>query len=83
MMRLFLSYSHQDEDLRKEVEKHLAALRWDGVIDIWQNRRIGPGDEFDLEISNQRESGGHRAAAREFRLSAFSLLLRHSNEMDA
>ena len=55
-MRLFLSYSHQDEDLRKEVEKHRAALRWDGVIDIWQNGRIGPGDEFDLEISNQRES---------------------------
>jgi hypothetical protein len=56
MMRLFLSYSHQDEDLRKELEKHLAALRRDGVIDIWQDRRIGPGDEFDREISNQRES---------------------------
>jgi hypothetical protein len=56
MMRLFLSYSHQDEDLRKEEEKHLAALRRDGVIDIWQGRRIGPGDEFDREISNQRES---------------------------
>ena len=38
------------------MEKHRAALRWDGVIDIWQNGRIGPGDEFDLEISNQRES---------------------------
>jgi hypothetical protein len=56
MMRLFLSYSHQDEDLRKEEEKHLAALRRDGVIDIWQDRRIGPGDEFDREISNQLES---------------------------
>ncbi|PUB78700.1 MAG: hypothetical protein DBO99_05865 [gamma proteobacterium symbiont of Ctena orbiculata] len=56
MIRLFLSYSHQDEDLRKELEKHLAALRRDGVIDIWQDRRIGPGDEFDREISNQLES---------------------------
>ena len=56
MIKLFLSYSHQDEDLRKELEKHLAALRRDGVIDIWQDRRIGPGDEFDREISNQLES---------------------------
>lgn len=56
MIRLFLSYSHQDEDLRKELEKHLAALRRDGVIDIWQDRRIGPGDEFDREISNQLEA---------------------------
>ena len=56
MIRRFLTYSHQDEDLRKEVEKHLAALRRDGVIDIWQDRRIGPGDEFDREISNQLES---------------------------
>jgi len=49
-------YSHQDEDLRKELEKHLATLRRYGVIDIWQDRRIGPGDEFDREISNQLES---------------------------
>ncbi len=56
MIRLFLSYSHKDEDLRKELEKHLAALRRDGVIDIWQDRRIGPGDEFGREISNQLES---------------------------
>ncbi len=56
MIKLFLSYSHQDEDLRKELEKHLAALRRDSVIDIWQDRRIGPGDEFDREISNQLES---------------------------
>ncbi len=56
MMRLFLSYSHQDDDLRKAAEKHLAALRRDGVVDIWQDRRIGPSDEFDREISNQQES---------------------------
>jgi hypothetical protein len=49
-------YSHQDEDLRKHVGKHLAALRRDDLIDIWQDRRIGPGDEFDREISNQLES---------------------------
>jgi len=49
-------YSRQDKDLRKEVGKHLAALRRDDLIDIWQDRRIGPSDEFDREISNQQES---------------------------
>lgn len=56
MIKLFLSYSHQDENLRKELEKHLASLRREGVIDVWQDRRIGPGDEFAREISNQLES---------------------------
>jgi hypothetical protein len=56
MTRLFLSYSHQDEVLRKELEKHLAALQRSGVIDIWQDRRVGPGDEFGHEISKQLEA---------------------------
>ena len=55
MIRLFLSYSHQDEDLRNELEKHLATLKRDGVIDIWHDRRIGPGEELDREICNQLE----------------------------
>lgn len=49
-------YSRQDKYLRKEVGKRLAALRRDNLIDIWQDRRIGPSDEFDREISSQQES---------------------------
>ena len=56
MIKLFLSYSHQDDELRKELEKHLAALRREGAIDVWHDHRIGPGDEFAQEISNQLES---------------------------
>lgn len=56
MIRLFLSYSHQDEELRSELEKHLAVLQREGVIDVWQDRRIGPGGEIDHEISDQLEA---------------------------
>ena len=56
MVSVFLSYSHCDEDLRKELEKHLALLRRQGIIDVWHDRRIGPGDELHGEISSHFES---------------------------
>ena len=48
-----MSYSHADEDLRDELEKHLALLRRQGVIETWHDRRIGPGKEVHGEISVQ------------------------------
>jgi hypothetical protein len=56
MVTVFISYSHQDEDYRKELEKHLKILQRQGVIDVWHDRRIEAGQELDLEISNQLES---------------------------
>ncbi len=34
MVEVFFSYSHQDEGLRNELEKHLSLLKRQGVIDI-------------------------------------------------
>ena len=51
MASVFMSYSHTDEELRKELEKHLAGLRRQGVISSWHDRRIGPGEEIHGEIS--------------------------------
>jgi len=50
MATLFLSYSHKDSAIRDELEIHLTALKRQGVIDIWHDRRIGAGKEFDNEI---------------------------------
>ena len=55
-MHVFMSYSHVDEDLRNELEKHLAALRRQGAITTWHDRRIAPGDELHGQISNQLDS---------------------------
>jgi inactive STAND/TIR domain len=55
-VRLFYSYSHKDEDLRNELEKHLCILQRRGLITYWHDRRIGAGKEWEEEISSHLES---------------------------
>jgi hypothetical protein len=47
---VFFSYSHEDEAQRDRLEKHLALLRREGLIETWYDRRILPGDDFAQEI---------------------------------
>jgi hypothetical protein len=56
MATLFFSYSHADEPLRDQLEKHLSALRRQGLIEAWHDRRIEVGREFDDEISENLEA---------------------------
>ena len=56
MVKLFFSYSHKDEDLRNELEKHLSILKRQSIIDIWHDRRIQAGSEFDKSISTELAS---------------------------
>jgi hypothetical protein len=49
-LEVFYSYSHKDENLRYELEKHLAVLRRQGLIVDWHDRRISAGDEWRGEI---------------------------------
>lgn len=56
MERLFISYSHKDDALRAELDKHLALLRREGAIELWSDHRILPGSEFDKEISKALEA---------------------------
>jgi hypothetical protein len=51
MTSLFFSYSHRDENLRNELEKHLTILKRNQVIDTWHDRRIHPGQVIDNQIS--------------------------------
>lgn len=44
------SYSHKDEGLRDELEKHLSLLKRQGIIRGWHDRKIGAGDEWAVEI---------------------------------
>jgi hypothetical protein len=55
-MEVFLSYSHRDEDLRNELEKHLSILKRQGAIDVWSDHRIGPGEEIGGQIDQHLES---------------------------
>jgi len=56
MADLFFSYSHKDEELRNELETHLALLKRQGVISSWYDRRITAGSDFNQAISSELES---------------------------
>ncbi len=52
-LSLFYSYSHRDEDLRDELEKHLVLLQRTGLIRSWHDRRISPGAEWKGTIDRR------------------------------
>jgi TIR domain len=49
---LFYSYSHKDENLRRKLETHLAALRRSELIAEWHDRKLEPGDAWKGEIDH-------------------------------
>lgn len=55
-LNLFISYSHKDEDLKEELEIHLATLKRQGQINPWQDRAIEAGTAWDPQIKAQLEA---------------------------
>jgi hypothetical protein len=55
MANLFFSYSHKDEDLRDELETHLALLKREGLINALHDRRITAGAHLDEAIDGYLE----------------------------
>ncbi|MBL8597374.1 MAG: toll/interleukin-1 receptor domain-containing protein [Devosia sp.] len=55
MAKLFFSYSHADEGLRDQLEKHLTMLRRQGAIETWHDRRIAGGEDFATAIDQNLE----------------------------
>src|ERR1041385_2818241 len=45
-LRVFLSYSHRDEELFQRFLIHLSQLEREGLIEPWHDRRITPGAEW-------------------------------------
>src|SRR5262245_20632667 len=52
-VRVFFSYSHQDEVLRNELVQHLTALARVGKIDGWHDRMITAGEEWKGQIDER------------------------------
>jgi hypothetical protein len=48
---VFYSYSHKDEDFRKELVTHLELLRRNNLIEGWSDREIAPGSNWKEEIN--------------------------------
>ena len=79
-IRLFYSYSHKDEELRKELENHLSLLRRKGRHLCLARSHDRGGRR--VEGSTRQELGGspRHPAAGQFLVSRLGLLLRHQHQ---
>lgn len=55
-LAVFISYSHQDEALKEELEVHLSTLKRQGKITPWQDRTLEAGTEWDPQIKAALEA---------------------------
>src|SRR2546429_576860 len=53
---IFFCYTHEDEKLLKKLKTHLRPLQRQGLIDIWHDRDISAGREWEREIDKQLNS---------------------------
>jgi TIR domain len=53
---LFLSYAHEDESLRSELETHLSLLQRQGLVSTWHDRRIMAGTRWAETIDEHLKS---------------------------
>lgn len=52
--KIFISYSHENEDWKDRLVQHLVIL--EARIDLWDDRRIKPGDDWRAEIDAALEA---------------------------
>ncbi len=51
--RIFVSYAHEDEDLKKELDKYLKVLKRSGKVQVWNDRELIGGQEWDETITSE------------------------------
>lgn len=54
--KVFVSYSHKDKKLFEEFKTMLAPAIRDGVVDVWDDKRIAPGAQWREEIKAALDS---------------------------
>lgn len=50
LQRVFISYSHHDREYLDRLLVHLKPLEKEGVIDLWTDKKLRPGDRWRKEI---------------------------------
>ncbi|HUF00433.1 MAG TPA: toll/interleukin-1 receptor domain-containing protein [Anaerolineales bacterium] len=51
--RIFISYAHHDEDLKKELDKYLKVLKRSSKVQVWNDRELIGGQEWDQTIMSE------------------------------
>ena len=54
-LKVFYSYSHDDEDFLAQLKKHLAPLRHENLIIDWYDRMIPPGSDWESLLTKELE----------------------------
>lgn len=49
-LKVFISYSHKDEDIKNELDEHLIGLKKSDKIEVWNDRKLIGGDAWNEEI---------------------------------
>lgn len=49
--RVFISYSHRDERHLQRLHTHLASYERNGLVDVWDDKKIAAGADWRKEIS--------------------------------
>ncbi len=49
-LEIIFCYAHEDEELRRGLERQLIPLKRQGLINIWYDQEISPGVEWESEI---------------------------------
>lgn len=52
-LNVYVSYAHEDEAMKSELEKHLTALRRSGKINLWSDKTIEAGSKWDEELTRE------------------------------
>lgn len=55
-LRLFVSYSHEDEALKNELLKHIEPLKRLNLIESWHDRKLVAGEDWEKSISKNLET---------------------------
>ena len=56
LAKVFVSYAHLDDRFRVELEVQLQILKNKKYLDWWTDRRLVPGDEFEIAIKEKFRS---------------------------
>lgn len=51
--RIFISYAHEDEALKKELDKYLKVLKRSSKVQVWHDRELIGGQEWDQTIMSE------------------------------
>ena len=52
-VKIFFCYAHEDEPLLKKLKAHLRPLQRQGLVDMWYDRDISAGSDWEQQIKEQ------------------------------